>query len=168
MAVCSTAIAALVYSSLGVANPQYIHDTNVNTYASSASGSIVYCPTGFSFLGTRCLHAASGTEFQAYEVVGYPVDHSCGGTISLRHQAGPTSGANPSTHVYAMNAAGGWHYVSTVASSTSIQTHLLNYNIGIVGVGEQRVLFGRATAPASTRQLRWYEAVVTANPTSCF
>lgn len=152
------AVAATLIGSSGVTSPQSAVDGNPSSYAYvTATAAPSYCPTGFSYLGDRCVHSASGTQFAGYEIGQYGLaGFGCQAVVTLNHKA---TGSNtpPGTHVYVRRAGvATWTYLGTVFASSFLQTDSLFYGTLFFG-GDHDVLIGRSYTQPSGRDLLWYE-----------
>lgn len=166
LAVPVVAYALTLIASQMITNAHYAIDGNTATAATPATASLQYCPAGFAFLGNRCLHVSSGTEFYGYEII-EAVDPSCNppiGVISrlnLLHAQTAGSGPAAQTHIYISNDGGtNWYKLSTVVSSTSPTWWQKN-----IIAGSRRILLGKSTAslaPPTGPSLNWYELTVQA------
>ena len=173
MAVSSSAQAAngVVYSSSQTAQSGKELDGVNTTAAIPKTGNLSYCPDPvFYFIGNRCQHAESRTQFYGYESLGvWPsTDILCGGTINIRHAQGNGAGPPAQTHVYYHNGnALYWSYagtiVSTVAPTTTSVPFLMNAGASLP-TSELKVILAKSTASLASPtgpELYWYEVTVT-------
>lgn len=163
--------AATLISSHQVTNAHYAVDGNTATAASPATAALSYCPSGsgFGFLGNRCIHGGSGTQFYGYEVLSASGSATCHFLIELLHAETAGSGPPAQTHVYySVDGGATWRYAQTLISSTSIQSSKIYLDLGVAGLTSQlRVVLAKSTAsmaPPTGPNLNWYEAYVTLRP----
>lgn len=134
LAAPSRALGWPVYQTQGVAGASNLYDGVSWTYATAAPGyTPSYCPAGFSFLGNRCLHPGSGTQFANYARVGLQATELGVSQVVqldvevLRHCTefqGPPAQAGES-HLYVwkpVGASGSWEHLATFGSNMFCQT----------------------------------------------
>jgi hypothetical protein len=173
MAVSSSAQAAngVVYSSSQTAQSGKELDGANTTAAIPKTGNLSYCPDPtFSFLGNRCLHPTSRTQFYGYESLGVwrsSPDIFCGGRINLRHAQGNGAGAPAQTQVYYHDGSK-WSYAGTIVSTGTPTTTSLPFSMVVwQPTSELKVILAKSTASLAAPtgpELYWYEVTVT--PTS--
>lgn len=167
--IAGVAVAATILSSSQVTSPNLSIDGSNATYATANVGSLSSCPSGFSFLGNRCMEPVSSVVFQANEIVGgfAGTGLACGGSVSFRHQAASGAGIPPSTHVFVRGRRTDngawlpWSYEGTVVAQPTALTESIPYYFSFIPIYEVQVLLGRAYSPTSSRGLRWVEVSAT-------
>lgn len=170
MAVSSSAQAAngVVYSTSQTAQTGKELDGINTTAAIPRTGNLGYCPDPtFYFIGNRCQHLESRTQFYGYELLGlWPnTDILCGGTINLRHAQGNGAGAPAQTHVYYYNGDQ-WRYAGTIVSTTTPTTTSLPFLMFSASwpTTELKVILAKSNASLAAPtgpELYWYEVRVT-------